>query len=427
MSLKSNYLSALLISFVFIISANAQHTDLVDSSQTQVLADTSKSGRYIMPELSHKQMRWSRGGNGFMSIHLGFAPIVDYDLFFQDNASISQVGKQNNQADLRSGRMMFSGQLKFKHPWRYLFSIEYKGLDRSPEQDPIGITDLAFTIPVGKTLGNMIIGKTKETFVYEMVGDAANLPYTERILSPFFASRNTGIKFSNAVLKDRMTWAAGWFNDFLIKNSTVDASVNTVTARITGLPVWENNGRHYLHLALSARYLESNNGKMRLKGRPESNVTSNYLDTKDFEADHGWYLGSELLWNRDNHSVLMEYVKSFISSPINNNPEFTGFTVTGSWVLSPGDFRPYDRKAGFARRIKPGSKHGAFELVGRFSYVTLDDQKIKGGTLNKAYMGLNWWASQYWRVSAGWGPSDLLLNGYHGTTNHLLFRLQWIY
>jgi hypothetical protein len=31
----------------------------------------------------------------------------------------------------------------------------------------------------------MTIGKTKETFSYELVGDSANLPQMERVLNPF--------------------------------------------------------------------------------------------------------------------------------------------------------------------------------------------------------------------------------------------------
>ena len=38
-----------------------QHTDLVDSSQVQVLADTSKS--YFLPDISQKDLRWTKGGN----------------------------------------------------------------------------------------------------------------------------------------------------------------------------------------------------------------------------------------------------------------------------------------------------------------------------------------------------------------------------
>ena len=42
-------------------------------------------------------------------------------------------------------------------------------------------------------LGTLTLGKIKEPFVYEMVGDAANLPHHERLMSPFFRSRNDGV------------------------------------------------------------------------------------------------------------------------------------------------------------------------------------------------------------------------------------------
>ena len=40
------------------------------------------------------------------------------------------------------------------------------------------------------------MGKIKEPFVYEMVGDAANLPHVERLLSPFFVNRNIGFRLN---------------------------------------------------------------------------------------------------------------------------------------------------------------------------------------------------------------------------------------
>jgi len=53
-----------------------------------------------------------------------------------------------------------------------------------------------------------------------MVGDAANLPQHERLLSPFFVSRNVGVQLSNSVLDGRATWAVGVYNDWLLKDTS---------------------------------------------------------------------------------------------------------------------------------------------------------------------------------------------------------------
>ena len=99
---------------------SAQNMDDVDSSETQLLADTTKT--YIVPDLHRKHMRWANGGNKFFTYQIGFAPIVDYTAFIQDDDSKEQVGKQESQGDIRSARVSARGNINFKNPWRYFFS-----------------------------------------------------------------------------------------------------------------------------------------------------------------------------------------------------------------------------------------------------------------------------------------------------------------
>ncbi|MDZ7615231.1 MAG: hypothetical protein U5K51_17160 [Flavobacteriaceae bacterium] len=154
--------------------------------QTQVLPDSSKT--YFIPDAKSKDMRWSKTDNKYFSVKLGFAPILDYNYVTQNDESIGQVGAES-RFDIRSARMMIKGKIKFKDPWQYLIGVEYRGEDRPEGQDPFGFTDLRVVIPAGES-GEVAIGKLKETFVYEFVGDAANLPHFERWLTPFAKSRN---------------------------------------------------------------------------------------------------------------------------------------------------------------------------------------------------------------------------------------------
>ena len=55
---------------------------------------------------------------------------------------------------------------------RYLVAGEYKGFESDPEK-PWNITDVSMTFPLGGPATTLTVGKTKETFAYEMVGDAA--------------------------------------------------------------------------------------------------------------------------------------------------------------------------------------------------------------------------------------------------------------
>src|SRR5262249_43772546 len=134
--------------------------------------------------------------------------IGDYTTFSQDDASISQVGVQKNQWDLRTFRLMSSGVLKFSHQVQYFVSVEVKGHDHETTgTSKVGFTDWYFATDLGK-IGTIRYGKIKEPYIYEIVGDSANLQQQERILSPFLiATRNIGVKVNNTMANQRMTWA----------------------------------------------------------------------------------------------------------------------------------------------------------------------------------------------------------------------------
>ena len=58
-----------------------------------------------------------------------------------------------------------------------------------------------------------------------MVGDAANLPHQERVLNPFFISRNIGLKLTQVIGDaQRMTASAGVFNDWWVNGDSPKAA-----------------------------------------------------------------------------------------------------------------------------------------------------------------------------------------------------------
>ena len=237
---------------------------------------------------------------------------------------------------------MTRGKINFKTKWSYLLSFEYRGLDRKEDQAAFGFTDIKVVIPIGEH-SELQVGKQKETFVYEMVGDAANLPHFERLMNPFFNSRNNGIIYRHFLLKDRMTISAGVFNQWPGNGKSLGGGATTVTARITGLPKWENDGKQFMHMGIGFRYVEAENGVIRLKGKNESNISTNYVDTGNMNANHQLNMNMEQLWSLDNFSVLMEYVHNWTATTNFGTEQFNGYYVTGSYVLS-GEQRPYDKK-----------------------------------------------------------------------------------
>ena len=59
--------------------------------------------------------------------------------------------------------------------------------------------------------------------------------------------------------------------------------------------------------------------------------------------------------------------------------------------------------------------------------MDLDDKILKGGKLTTWYAGVNWWASQQWKVGMGYGYADLDRFNTSGRTQRFITRLQWTY
>jgi hypothetical protein len=149
---------------------------------------------FVVPDVPDDWNKKTAYDGRLFSTRLSVAAIVDYSAFTQDDDSVRQVGEQRNEWDVRTFRIISSGQIKTPHPFSYLISLEVKGQDHVQNDDSsVGFTDWEVGTSLGR-LGTIKYGKVKEPFVYEMVGDAANLQQQERIVSPFFVSR--GMSFS---------------------------------------------------------------------------------------------------------------------------------------------------------------------------------------------------------------------------------------
>ena len=198
---------------------------------------------------------------------------------------------------------------------------------------------------------------------------------------------------------ERMTWTAGWFDDWFKDDTPFKEHSTDFAARVTGLPMMSADGTRYLHLALGARYTGTTRGILRLKGRPESNITDDYVDTSDFAGKSVRALSMELLWTQGPLSVMAEIVPAWTDAPDVGNPNFLGPSLVVSYVLT-GENRPYDQQVGYARRIIPGHVSALSKSSVATGTRDLTDSAINGGEISKWTGGLNWWASQQWKFSA---------------------------
>ena len=351
------------------------------------------------------------------------AIVADYTFFQQDADSLLQVGLQEDTQDLRAARFGMYLRPRSERPWEFYVAVDYQE-PRTREQEAFEVFDLRFRVPVGRV--NFDIGKQKQPFASEVAGLSILYPQQERILSPFFVTRSIGIKASGQMANERMTWAVGWFNEWLETDASFSESGNDYVARMTGLAYISPDNRNYLHIGVGVRSAGPDLQTYRMSGRPESHVADMYVDTGDFTADRVLEWGADLTWQQGPFMFVTEYIKAYVNSEEIGNPRFSGGYVLLSWMLT-GESRPYFRAIGSFGPITPTSRFGAFELVTRYSHIDLTDGPIEGGVLGKWYFGANWWISRQWKAGVGYGLADLDRDGVIGNTHMLLFRLQWFY
>ena len=130
-----------------------------------------------------------------------------------------------------------------------------------------------------------------------MVGLMPQLPQQERLMSPFFTTRNTGIMLSGTLANERMTWAGGAFNDWIETGEKLNSNATNWVGRISGLVTVSEDNLNYFHLGVGGRFAGSDNGTMRFSGRPSSNVADKYVDTKSFPAENATEMSLEAIYS----------------------------------------------------------------------------------------------------------------------------------
>lgn len=106
-----------------------------------------------------------------------------------------------------------------------------------------------------------------------------------------------------------------------------------------------------------------------------------------------------LQWKRWTH--LFEYQHIHLDrnkAAAGGDISFQGYTFTSSYALK-GEKRPYDLRSGTFGGMRSDAKYGAWELVGRYSYLNLGDNNAAGqhvgaaGYIHNVSGGINWWYS----------------------------------
>ncbi len=319
--------------------------------------------------------------------------------------------------------------------------------------------------------GSLRVGHVKDAVGLEgdMTSSSRTMTFMERSSYSEAIELNqnfvTGVWLGNSYLDKRVSYQAVAFrSDQGVSSGAFFGDGQWgLQGRLTGLPIYEQDGRHLLHLGVSGGWRSGTNNIAnsrfftdRLSARPElrddlpdgspsgaqvvPNANSNRMvDTAAIAAGADFLMGTELLYIRGPFSLQAEYgwnwmtdvvgvapTGATLNPPINPSQDyvFSGGYVQVAYTLT-GENRAYDRNIGTLARQYYGRSgpysnalsfrdsdgnfcwsSGAWELAARYSHVNLNDgtglNRIQGGAMDGVALAVNWYLNSNMNVMFDW-------------------------
>jgi phosphate-selective porin OprO and OprP len=340
--------------------------------------------------------RWKDGlqfdsNDGSIKLNIGGRVHNDYAVFAEDGSIERRLGEDfKDGTEFRRSRLYFSGTVYDDIDFKLQY--DFAGGDADLKDAYIRLRNVPY-------VGSVRVGQFKEPFSLEELSSSNNITFMERSLVNTFApSRNTGVMFNGVLFDKRMTWATGVFRQTDSFGDGTGGRDYNVTARLTGLPVYEDGGKKLVHLGVSYTHQNYEDDTIRFRSRPEAHLAPRLVDTGDFSAEYGDFIGAEAAWVNGPFSLQGEYVHAFFEGRDVRvgDPSFWAASIQASYFLT-GEHRPYKTSSGAFGRVRPLKNFGrdggpgAWEVAARYSYLNLNDDGVKGGRLRDLTFGLNWY------------------------------------
>jgi phosphate-selective porin OprO/OprP len=314
-----------------------------------------------------------------------------------------------------------------------MVSLNFNGLDARDDKKSLEFIDYNVEIPFGQKGGWLTLGKQKEGVGHEYVLPGTQAFFMERgVGAPsFIRQRNIGIRYSNSVLNNRLTYTLGFFNNFLETGKSFADNGSQITFRTTGLPIYTSD-RDLMHISVGYRHTGATDGKLSFKAKPEVNSAPSYINTGSFDAKAADILMFEWIKVNGPVSFIGEYMINSVSSVSTGHPTFNYWQFGGSWFLT-GENRRYNKQNGNLGKLIPkknfkfkdGSGPGAFELGARYTQENLTAGTLEGGKFSRFSLGLSWYPNAHFRYVIDYGRGILEKSNLKGASDFWQFRIQF--
>ncbi len=382
---------------------------------------------------------WKEGlrfesGDGNFKLRVGGRIQNDWAWYNQDDSLKWPVGDEQDGTEFRRARIYLQGDI--------YEDIFYKAQYDFASDNPTSFKDVYVGLKNVPHVGKLTLGHRKEPFGLEQLTSSKYITFMERSLADAFTpGRNVGAMISNDALDERITWALGvWkdVDDWPSSNDSDEDQGVAFTARLTGLPWYEDDGRKLLHLGVAYSHRNPDGANYRFRERPESHLANRYVNTDGFvgfrtrdgsvDGVDLWGFESALVYGP--FSLQGEYMLADVDTEFAGNPDFDGYYLQASYFLT-GENRRYKQSSAAFDRVKlnnnfsPGSGNwGAWEVALRYSSIDLNDGIIRGGEEDNWTAALNWYLNPNTRVMLNYILADVEHDLYEGDLDILQCRFQ---
>jgi phosphate-selective porin OprO/OprP len=273
-------------------------------------------------------------------------------------------------------------------------------------------------------LGNVRAGNQTKPIGMTNNTSAAFLPFMERpdnndaFYGPFDNGFALGLASWNWSESERFTWRYGIYQP---ATNVFGVALNkyTLGARVTALPLYEDEGERLVHVGLGYWGGEIVQDQLRDRARPLLRNAPGFavpvlVDTGQVPGSRQYTIAPEFAMVLGPLTVQAEYAGQFLTdaTPTGGQDQGTVFYHGGyveALYFLTGEHQDYVRQEGVFGRVVPRNNlHwkkgdccqtcGAWQVGVRFSYLDLDDKAIQGGRVYDWTAGLNWYLNPNMKV-----------------------------
>ena len=351
--------------------------------------------------------------DGDFKLRIGGRILGDYTLYDTDKDIRRRVNGGRPIGDgteFRQTRIMISGSMYGNA--KYKSQLDFAGGEVEFKDVYVELTKIPY-------LGTFRVGHYKEPFSLEQANSRKHFTFMERGLpNAFSPERNTGFMLHNTVFDKRALWAVGFFRDTDDYGDSFGPDSNyNVTARFTGLPWYEEDGKKLVHLGFSYSHQFRDGRGVRYRERPEAHMGPRFVDTGTFAAEGVDIFNPELGFQYGPASMQFEWMSAQVDRGNQSDTDFDGFYILGAFFLT-GEHRAYKQTNGSFDKVTPLRNFdwetggwGAWQLAARYDILDLNDKDIRGGVMKDFTFAVNWYLNPNLRWTVNYVHSDVKKSG----------------